>query len=80
MDEKVAVKSGYYFEIFSKSEIPTTLKKSNKKVSLNNKVYDLYKGTSLEDERKIDTLFGNRMGYDIDEHIVKENENQDEFE
>ena len=38
MDEKVAVKSGYYFEIFSKSEIPTTLKKSNKKVSLNNKV------------------------------------------
>ncbi len=80
MDEKVAVKSGYYFEIFSKSEIPTTLKKSNKKVSLNNKVYDLYKGTSLEDERKIDKLFGNRMGYDIYEHTVKENENQDEFE
>ena len=80
MDEEVAVKSGYYFEIFSKSEIPTTLEKSDKKVSLNNRVYDLYRGTSLEDERKIDEMFGDRMGYDIDEHIVRENENQDEFE
>ena len=80
MDEKVAVKSGYYFEIFSRNEIPKTLEKSSKKVSLNSKEYDLYRGTSLEDERKIDLLFGDRMGYDIDEHIVDENQEQDELE
>lgn len=75
-NEKVAVKSGYYFEIFSKNDIPNTLKKSDQKVSLNNRIYDLYKGTSLEDEKKIDEMFGDRMGYDIDEHIV----NEEEFE
>lgn len=79
-NEKVAVKSGYYFEIFLKSEIPNTLEKSNKIVSLNSKMYDLYRGTSLEDERKIDEMFGDRMGYDIDEHLIRENEEQDEFE
>ena len=79
-NEKVAVKSGYYFEIFSKNEIPNTLEKSSKKVSLNSKEYDLYRGTSLEDERKIDEMFGDRMGYDIDEHLIRENEEQDEFE
>ena len=79
-NEKVAVKSGYYFEIFLKSEIPNTLEKSNKRVSLNSKMYDLYRGTSLEDERKIDEMFGDRMGYDIDEHLIKENEEEDEFE
>ena len=79
-NEKVAVKSGYYFEIFLKSEIPNTLEKSNKIVSLNSKMYDLYRGKSLEDERKIDEMFGDRMGYDIDEHLIRENEEQDEFE
>ena len=62
--DRVAVKSGYYFEIFNKSEIPDTLAKYyNKKVELNNVVYDLYHVTSLEDERVIDNMFGNRMGY-----------------
>lgn len=49
--DRVAVKSGYYFEIFNKSEIPDTLAKYHKKVELNNVVYDLYHGTSLEDEK-----------------------------
>ena len=78
--EKVAVKSGYYFEIFNKDEIPSTLKKSDSKVELNNQVYDLYKGTSLEDERKIDSIFGDRMGYFIDDYLVKESEEDNEFE
>ncbi len=76
-NEKVAVKSGYYFEIFSKNEIPNTLIESNIQVSLNNKIYKLYKASSIEDERKIDKMFGDRMGYDIDEHTVN---NEEEME
>ena len=68
--DRVAVKSGYYFEIFDKSEIPRTLEKYHKKVELDNVVYDLYQGTSLEDERVIDNMFGNRIGYSIDEHEI----------
>lgn len=70
--DRVAVKSGYYFEIFDKSKIPDTLAKyHNKKVELNNVVYDLYHGTSLEDEKVIDKMFGDRMGYSIEEHEIK---------
>lgn len=71
MEEKVAIKSGYYFEIFDKSEMPSSLIKSGKKVELDNKKYDLYKANTLEDERIIDKMFGDRMGYDIDDHTVK---------
>lgn len=68
MSEKVAVKSGYYFLVFDKEIIPETLKNSGKQVELNDKIYDLYEGTSIEDERKIDDIFGNRMGYSITEY------------
>lgn len=71
MNNKVAVKSGYYFEIFNKEEIPTTLVKSKQKVKINNIQYDLYQGMSLDDERKIDDMFGDRMGYSIDDYIVE---------
>lgn len=74
MNDKVAVKSGYYFLLFNKNEIPETLKKSNTKVELGNQIYDLYKGTSLEDERKIDKMFGDRMGFSISEHELKKEE------
>ena len=72
MEEQVAIKSGYYFEIFRKSEIPEGVVNSGRKVRLNNVTYDLYKGTSLEAERSIDNIFGDRMGYDIDSHEIKE--------
>ena len=58
--DRVAVKSGYYFEIFDKSKIPSTLSKYGKKVELRGAIYDLYQGT-----------FGDRMGYSIDEHIIE---------
>lgn len=70
-ENKVAVKSGYYFEIFAKSEIPSTLSNYGKKVELRGVIYDLYQGTSIEDEKLIDSMFGDRMGYSIDEHIIK---------
>ena len=70
--DRVAVKSGYYFERFNKKDIPDTLAKyNNKKVQLDNIIYDLYHGTSLEDEKVIDNMFGNRMGHSIDEHTIK---------
>lgn len=79
--EKVAVKSGYYFEVFKKDEIPNTLKKSDIKVKINNKILDLYEGTNLEDERAIDEMFGHKMGYSINEYQVEIEEMQeDEFE
>ena len=71
MNNKVEVKSGYYFEIFNKEEIPTTLAKTKQKVKINNIQYDLYQGMSLDDERKIDDMFGDRMGYSIDDYIVE---------
>lgn len=72
MEETIAIKSGYYFELFSKSELPEGVIKSNKQVRLNDITYDLYKGTSIEAEKKIDIIFGDRMGYDIDSHLVEE--------
>lgn len=71
MNNRVAVKSGYYFELFDKDEIPSTLEKMKQKVKINNIKYDLYQGTSLEDEKKIDTMFGEKMGYLIDDYIVE---------
>ena len=68
--DKVAVKSGYYFEIFDKDKIPNTLAKYDYRVELDNVIYDLYHGTSLEDEKVIDNMFGNRMGHSIDEHTI----------
>ena len=69
--DKVAVRSGYYFEIFDKDKIPNTLAKYDYRVELDNVIYNLYHGTSLEDEKVIDNMFGNRMGHFIDEHIIK---------
>lgn len=68
---KVGVKSGYYFEIFDKNQISNTLAKYNKRVELNDVIYELYHGTSLEDEKAIDNMFGDRMGHSIDEHTVE---------
>ena len=65
MNNRVAVKSGYYFELFDKDEIPSTLEKMKQKVKVNNIKYDLYQGTSL------DTMFGDKMGYSIDDYIVE---------
>ena len=43
--DKVAVKSGYYFEIFDKEKIPNTLAKYDYRVELDNVIYDLYQCT-----------------------------------
>lgn len=70
MGTKIAIKSGYYFEIFEDKVLTNDIIDTDKKVVLNGKAYRLYSGTSLESEKYIDDLFGNRMGYYIDDHII----------
>ena len=69
-EDKVAVKLGDYFEIFDKNQIPKTLEKYNIKVEQNDIIYDLYQARSLADEKIIDSMFGDRIGYSIDEYKV----------
>ena len=68
--EQIAIKSGYYFDIFDKRNIPDELKKSDYKVKLNGIIYDLYEGATLEQERMIDSMFGDNMGYAIDDYKI----------
>lgn len=79
--ERVAVKSGYYFEIFNKNEIPDTLVKyDNKQIEKDGIIYDLYHGKTLEDEKRIDAMFGDRMGHFIDSYAInKEMESEEKM-
>lgn len=67
MEEKIAIKSGYYFKLFNKEEVNIELEKTSIRVKYNDNIYNIYRATTLEDERKIDELFGNEMGNYIDE-------------
>lgn len=71
-EEKIAVKSGYYFMIFDISDIPhyDRLELKDYKVKLDDKVYDLYDARTWSDAEIINNMFGNRMGYSIDEHRI----------
>ncbi len=71
MEEKIAIKSGYYFKIFDKEQVNIELEKTNRRVKYNDNIYNIYRATTLEDERKVDELFGNDMGNSIDEFEVK---------
>ena len=71
MEEKIAIKSGYYFKIFDKDEVSIELEKTDIKVKYNDSIYNIYRATTLEDERKVDELFGNDMGNYIDDYEVK---------
>lgn len=75
--ERIAVKSGLYFEIFEKRQVSGTIINSGNKVKINGEIFDLYEATNLLDERKIDNIFGNKMGYFIEDYIIDKDE---EFE
>lgn len=68
--DKVAVKLGDYFEIFDKNEVPKTLEKYNIKVEKNDIIYNVYQARSLADEKIIDSMFGDRIGYSIYKYKV----------
>lgn len=75
--ERITVKSGLYFEIFEKRQVPGTIINSGNKVKINGEILDLYEATNLIDERKIDNIFGDKMGYFIEDYIIDKDE---EFE
>lgn len=75
--ERIAVKSGLHFEIFEKRQVPGTIINSGNKVKINGEIFDLYEATNLIDERKIDNILGDKMGYFIEEYIIDKDE---EFE
>ena len=71
MEDKIAIKSGYYFKLFNRNEVNIELKEIGTKIKYDDKVYKLYGATKLEDERKIDDMFGNEMGQNIEEYELK---------
>ena len=75
---KIAMKSGLYFEIFERGQVPNTIINSGIKVQLNGEIFELYQADNLVDERKIDACFGERMGYLIEQHIIDRDEECEE--
>lgn len=73
MENKVALKSGYYFMIFNKSDIPffDELKQTNTIVNFNDTNYNLYEAPTWELAQRIDGLMGSDfLGYSIDDYSV----------
>ena len=69
----VALKSGYYFMIFKKEEIPFfyELEKTNKAIIKDNKKYNLYEAPNWDIAQKVDALMDkkNEIGYEIDNYL-----------
>ncbi len=76
--KEIALKSGYCFMIFNKSDIPffNELDLVGYQVKKDNKVYDVYEANCWETAQKVDELMGNDFeGYDIDEYKINNNIN-----
>ena len=76
--DKVALKSGYYFMLFDKGEVPflNQLNKTNRQVKVDGWIYYLYDAPNWDLAKKIDSLMGNdSLGYDIDDYEIKKDIN-----
>jgi len=76
--ELIALKSGLYFMLFKKEDIPffDELKRTDRVVRKDDKEYYLYDAPSWEVAKKVDALMGNDwLGYDIDEYSIDKNIN-----
>lgn len=73
-EEKIALKSGYYFLPVDKKELSFfhDLKKTNNKVKFNDEILDIYDAFNFETSKTVDNYFGNNMGYSIDDYEVQE--------
>ena len=74
--EKIALRSGYYFLDVDKDRIPffDKLVKTNDKVKIHDEELDLYDAHDIETSREVDDFFGNNMGYYIDDYLVNNKE------
>lgn len=74
--KEIALKSGYYFMIFNKSDIPffNELELVNYQVKKDNITYDVYEANCWETAQKVDKLMGDDfIGYEIDEYKIERN-------
>ena len=74
--EKIALRSGYYFLDVDKDRIPffDKLVKTNDKVKIHDEELDLYDAHDIETSKEVDDFFGNNMGYYIDDYLVNNKE------
>ena len=77
MKDKVALKSGYYFMVFDKEEIPffDELEKTNQIIEKDNQEYNLYRAPTWELAQKVDALMDSEnigIGYSIDDYLKEE--------
>lgn len=74
-NKKIALRSGYYFQIFDYSDVDDNniyLRDSSIIIKYNEEKFPLYEGDTWDDVKKIDNLFGNQLGHDIDKYKVNE--------
>lgn len=78
-DSKIAIKSGYYFLLFDANEIPylDRLERKDYQVKYEDIIYDIYDAKTWEDTKLINNLFGDRMGFEIDDYKINKEEDLD---
>ena len=74
--DKVAIKSGYYFMIFDKDEVPflNKLTKTNRQIEFDDWIYDLYDAPNWNLAKQVDALMDSKnmgVGYDIDDYEIR---------
>ena len=74
--DKVAIKSGYYFMIFDKAEVPflNSLIKTNRQVEFDDWIYNLYDAPNWDLAKQVDALMDSKnmdVGYEIDNYEIR---------
>lgn len=75
-NDLIALKSGYFFMIFKKDDIPffSELEKTNKVVRKDDIEYSVYSAPTWEIAQKVDNLISNsNLVYEIDDYLVNKN-------
>lgn len=80
MKNKIAVAVGYYFGFVSEEDIKDILLEPvDASIKFDSKVYDLYKGKTYADSRKLDNLLDKTEEYSIDAYRVNEEPSSTSF-
>lgn len=80
MKNKIAVAVGYYFGFVSEEDIKDILLEPvDASIKFDSKVYDLYKGKTYVDSRKLDNLLDKTEEYSIDVYRINEEPSSTSF-
>lgn len=76
-EEKIALKSGYYFIPVDKKDLPffDKLKKTDKVVKYEGEELEVYNAFNIEVSKQVDDYFGDQMGNSIDDYLIHSEEN-----